>query len=167
MQRSPHPWPMPRPVLAAVTVVALALGCSNTKDAGANKPSAATPSAPGAAPGQPGLAPKPGVTAELDAAGGSPGSTGAGPVPDTCKGTSPYSAYVSDPQLCVYVFADRLGAPRDIAFSPNGDLFVNNGAVMVLWDDNHDGHSEVTERATFASASGLRHGLAFSRDGKL
>ncbi len=90
----------------------------------------------------------------------------AGAVADTCTGSMPYAAYVSDARLCVYVFAQGLGSPRQMAFAPNGDLFVNNGSVTVLWDANHDGTSDNSERASFASASGLRHGLAFSRDGK-
>jgi glucose/arabinose dehydrogenase len=52
-----------------------------------------------------------------------------------------------------------------MAFAPNGDLFVNNGDVTVLSDDDGNGASASTERATFATAPGLNHGIAFSRDG--
>jgi glucose/arabinose dehydrogenase len=64
------------------------------------------------------------------------------------------------------VFAKNLAAARQLAFASNGDLFVNNGAVTVLWDANHDATSADDERARFASAPGLNHGLVFSRDEK-
>jgi glucose/arabinose dehydrogenase len=88
------------------------------------------------------------------------------PAPVNCTGSMTLNAYVSDPKLCVYVYADGLAAARQMAFAPNGDLFVNNGAVTVLWDADHDGASQPNERAQFASAAGLNHGLAFSRDQK-
>jgi glucose/arabinose dehydrogenase len=89
----------------------------------------------------------------------------AGPKRATCVGQTPYaSAFVSDPKLCVYVYAQSLGSPRQMAFAPNGDLFVNNGQVTVLWDADGNGTSDDNERATFASATGIAHGLAFSRD---
>jgi glucose/arabinose dehydrogenase len=81
----------------------------------------------------------------------------------TC-GDDSYPAYVSDPRLCVSVFASDLGAPRQMAFAPNGDLFVNNGALTVLWDADGDGRSDPEERTTFASADGLQHGVAFDRE---
>ncbi|WP_394836837.1 PQQ-dependent sugar dehydrogenase [Pendulispora rubella] len=83
-----------------------------------------------------------------------------------CTGSSPYDAWVADPKLCVYVYATGLGGARQIAFAPNGDLFVNNGSVTVLWDDNKNGQSDSNEKGTFATASGLNHGIAFSRDAK-
>ncbi|WP_394829770.1 PQQ-dependent sugar dehydrogenase [Pendulispora albinea] len=84
-----------------------------------------------------------------------------------CTGTTPYTtAWVADPKLCVYVYASGLGAARQIAFAPNGDLFVSNGKVTVLWDDNKNGTSDSNEQGTFATASGLNHGLAFSPDFK-
>jgi glucose/arabinose dehydrogenase len=52
-----------------------------------------------------------------------------------------------------------------MAFAPNGDLFVNNGNVTVLFDDDGNGTIGDNERKTFATAPGLNHGLAFSRDG--
>jgi glucose/arabinose dehydrogenase len=83
-----------------------------------------------------------------------------------CTGNEPLAAYLSDPKLCVYVYAKKLSAARQLAFASNGDLFVNNGRVMVLWDANHDGTSDLGERALFADAPGLNHGLAFSHDQK-
>jgi glucose/arabinose dehydrogenase len=88
------------------------------------------------------------------------------PAPVNCLGTVKVDAYVSDPKLCVYEYAQNLAAARQMAFAPNGDLFVNNGQVTALWDADHDGTSSASERAMFATASGLNHGLVFSRDAK-
>jgi glucose/arabinose dehydrogenase len=88
------------------------------------------------------------------------------PPPVTCVGTSKLDAYVSDAKLCVYVFAQNIPAARQLAFAPNGDLFVNAGSVVVLWDADKNGTSDANERATFATAPGLNHGIAFSRDNK-
>jgi glucose/arabinose dehydrogenase len=84
----------------------------------------------------------------------------------TCVGSMKLDVFVSDPKLCVYVFAQDVGPARQLAFAPNGDLFVNNGKLTALWDADGDGASSASERAQFASASGLNHGLAFSRDEK-
>jgi glucose/arabinose dehydrogenase len=160
--------------IACTFALALGVGCSGAKKVSDTKGAGGTPSSPGTTPAatggssaQTGATPTPTGTTPGQDAGSTPSNgNSAGPVPQTCKGTSAYTAYVSDPQLCVYIYADKLGAPRQMAFAPNGDLFVNNGSVIALWDDNHDGHSEMTERATFGTASGLRHGIAFSRDNK-
>jgi glucose/arabinose dehydrogenase len=53
-----------------------------------------------------------------------------------------------------------------MATAANGDLFINNTSVTVVFDDDHDGVSGPAERSKFASAPGLNHGIAFSRDGK-
>jgi glucose/arabinose dehydrogenase len=82
----------------------------------------------------------------------------------TCFGAIKLGAWVSDPKLCVYVFAEQLNAVRQMAFAKNGDLFVNNGRISVLWDQNHDGTSGADERSVFAQAAGLNHGLVFSPD---
>jgi glucose/arabinose dehydrogenase len=81
--------------------------------------------------------------------------------PVNCVGATPASAYVSDARMCVYVFAAELGMARQMAFAPNGDLFLNNGNVTVMWDANGDGSIASAERAVYASAGGLNHGLAF------
>jgi len=73
---------------------------------------------------------------------------------------------VADPKMCLQKFADGLGAARQMAFSPSGDLFVNNGGVTVLWDGDGDGVASAVERGVFAAAPGLNHGVAFSPDGK-
>jgi len=96
------------------------------------------------------------------------GGTGAdaGPAPVNCVGTQPYDkAWTADPNMCVYVFASGLTRPRQMAFAPNGDLFVSAGNVTVLWDANKNGAIDGnSEKSTFATASGLNHGLAFSPD---
>lgn len=74
-------------------------------------------------------------------------------------------AWVSDPGYHVTVFAANLGHARQMAFAPSGDLFINNGDVTVVFDDDHSGASSDAERATFATAPGLNHGLALSPDG--
>ena len=100
--------------------------------------------------------------------GGSGGAAGKPASPkQTCVGTKPLDdAYVADPKLCAFVFAEDLGAARQLAFAPNGDLFVNNGDVTVLWDEDGDGYSSASERKVFGEAQGLNHGIAFSRDNK-
>src|SRR6185369_641820 len=76
-----------------------------------------------------------------------------------CGGSSPPSrpgdtadAWVSDPGYRVSVFAVSLGHARQMAFAPNGDLFINNGDVTVVFDDDHSGASGDAERSTFATA---------------
>lgn len=104
--------------------------------------------------------------------GGMDSATGGGPIdagapPENCVGTKPLDVYTADPKLCVYVFAEDMGAARQLAFAPNGDLFVNNGGqVSVLWDEDADGYSSASERSVFGSASRLNHGVVFSRDAK-
>ena len=89
----------------------------------------------------------------------------AGSPPINCVGAAPLEAYVADPKLCVYVYAENLGAARQLAFASNGDLFVSNGGKLtVLWDADGNGQSAANERMQFASASGLNHGVVFARD---
>jgi glucose/arabinose dehydrogenase len=83
-----------------------------------------------------------------------------------CSGTSAddaADAYLADPRLSFRVFASGLGAARQLAIADNGDVFVNHGKVSVLWDADHDGASGAAERALFAEAPNLNHGLAFDR----
>src|SRR3954468_11987450 len=89
---------------------------------------------------------------------------GGGTSPPSRPG-DPAEAWVSDPGYRDTVFAANLGHARQMAFAPNGDLFLNNGDVTVLFDDDHSGASGDAERATFATAPGLNHGLALSPDG--
>ncbi len=97
--------------------------------------------------------------------GTGPGADGGSPPPANCQGPA-FDAWVSDPKMCVVTFATGVGAARQMAFAPNGDLFVNNGNVVVLSDTNKNGQIDSGELTTYAKASGLNHGLAFSRDYK-
>ncbi|HEX2691246.1 MAG TPA: PQQ-dependent sugar dehydrogenase [Kofleriaceae bacterium] len=109
----------------------------------------------------------PGLLLGIAAAAGSPAcGDNAPPRSTTCPGGTPFETWVSDPHYCVYVFATGLGGARQMAFAPSGELFVNNGSVTVLADDNGDGSSTSAERSAFGTAPHLNHGLAFSRDGK-
>ncbi|WP_394837512.1 PQQ-dependent sugar dehydrogenase [Pendulispora rubella] len=94
----------------------------------------------------------------------SPG--GGGSASTNCAGPVQDDAWVSDPKLCVHTFASGLGEVRQMAFAPNGDLFVNNGRIIALWDADGSGTSEANEQSPFGAAPGLNHGLAFSRDGR-
>jgi glucose/arabinose dehydrogenase len=98
--------------------------------------------------------------ASLSACGSS-----ASPRRTSCIGDTVVDAWVSDPRYCVHEYAAGLGPARQMAFAPNGDLFVNNGSVTVLFDEDGNGSSGDAERSTFATAPGLNHGIAFSRDG--
>ena len=71
--------------------------------------------------------------------------------------------YLADPKLVLTTWASGLGAARQLAIASNGDVFVNHGKVSVLWDADHDGLSREDERAVFAEAPALNHGLAFDR----
>lgn len=68
--------------------------------------------------------------------------------------------------FCAQVVADSLGAPRQVATAPNGDIFIavtgKNGGVVALRDKNGDGIAD--ERRTFGIGSGS--GIAF-RNGQL
>ncbi|HSR95944.1 MAG TPA: PQQ-dependent sugar dehydrogenase [Kofleriaceae bacterium] len=92
---------------------------------------------------------------------------GGGSSPPTTPGASCGDAdgvWASDTHYCVSVWAQGLGNPRQMAFAPNGDLFVSNGSLTVLHDDDGNGTISDGERTRFATASGLNHGIAFSRD---
>jgi glucose/arabinose dehydrogenase len=86
------------------------------------------------------------------------------PRPPTTSCGDVENVWVSDSRYCVSVWAPDLGHPRQMAFAPNGDLFVNNGAVMVLHDDDGSGTNADGERSKFATAPDLNHGIAFSPD---
>ena len=98
------------------------------------------------------------MAASLPACGGND------PPRSTCRDGTPADAWAQDDGFCVHMFASGLGAPRQMAFAPNGDLFVNNGNVTVLFDEDGDGTSTNAERSTFATAPSLNHGITFSRD---
>jgi glucose/arabinose dehydrogenase len=135
------------------------------KDAAPVTPTDAAPSGGARAPMPADAMPTP-----PDAAMPMPDAATSEPRPSTCVGANKLDAYVSDPKLCVYVFAQNVSRARQMAFASNGDLFVsngsNNGSLLVLWDADKNGASDADERSTFASAAGLNHGIAFSRDEK-
>ncbi|HEX3764003.1 MAG TPA: hypothetical protein VHW23_35150, partial [Kofleriaceae bacterium] len=99
----------------------------------------------------------------LAIAAGALAACGGGSSPPSRPGDA-VDVWVSDPGYHVTVFAANVGHARQMAFAPNGDLFIDNGDVTVLFDDDHSGASSDAERATFATAPGLNHGLAFSPD---
>ncbi len=90
---------------------------------------------------------------------------------NTCTDAGSFpETWLADPQLCLTVFADELPVARQIAFAPNGDLFVQAaGKINALFDDDKNGTVSASERATFAASvvgeAELNHGLAFSPDG--
>ena len=97
--------------------------------------------------------------------GGTSAPEDAGTPPVNCVGQTPLEAYVADPKLCVYVYAEDVAGARGMAFASNGDLFVSNsGKLTVLWDADGNGKVANNERMQFASAAGLNHGVVFSRD---
>lgn len=62
----------------------------------------------------------------------------------------------------IHVFADNLGNPRDMVFSPGGTLLVSNPAsnqVFALPDTKHDGVSD--GKKTIINNENHIHGLAF------
>lgn len=91
------------------------------------------------------------------------------PLVDTCGDAGVISgAWVADPHLCLTVFADNttLTLPRQMAFAPNGDLFVvSYGVILALFDLNKDGFVVPSESSTYTVADGATHGIAFSPDG--
>jgi glucose/arabinose dehydrogenase len=93
------------------------------------------------------------------------------PLVDTCNdaGSLP-NAWLADPRLCLAVYADQIDSPRQMAFAPNGDLFVESmGHLIAAFDADKNGVVDQSERSVFADApagsSELNHGVAFSPDG--
>jgi len=89
------------------------------------------------------------------------------PPPDSCAGVPasalPPGIYLADPHYCMITFAANVTHARQIAFAPNGDLFVAaDGQVVVLFDDNGDGVSDAGERSTFVAVPSGNHGLALT-----
>src|SRR5207244_9353858 len=67
----------------------------------------------------------------------------------------------------IHTFADGLGSPRDLQFTPEGTLLVSNpnsNQVIALPDKNHDGVAD-NEKIIISGESHV-HGLAFY-NGKL
>ena len=73
------------------------------------------------------------------------------------------TAWTADSHFCLIRYATGVSQARQLAFAPNGDLFVGgNGRITVLYDTNGNGVSETSERSTFAMVSGGNHSVAFT-----
>ena len=93
----------------------------------------------------------------------------------SCKGDSP--GITLPDGFCATIFADNIGHARQMAFSPDGTLYVNTwsgvyynngpvpagGFIVALKDKNGSGHADVTERfgETVASGGHGGTGIAF------
>lgn len=100
--------------------------------------------------------------------GGGDAGDATAPLVSSCKGKGTVTGvWLADPHLCLELFASGLPAARQMAFAPNGDLFVEygGGSIAVLFDYNGDGEIAGPEKQVFATAPGLSHGVAFSPDG--
>jgi glucose/arabinose dehydrogenase len=80
-------------------------------------------------------------------------------------GIASYADSLVPPEFCVQRWASDLNEPRGMVVASNGDVLVvergfSNPRVSVLWDDDGDGMSSVSERAILAEAEGLNHGIA-------
>jgi glucose/arabinose dehydrogenase len=100
-------------------------------------------------------------------AGAACSSGPAAPPPDSCSTVPPAAlypgAYLADPHYCMFTFASGVTGARQLAVAPSGDIFVaGNGQITVLFDADADGVSDDSERAVFATAPGLNHGLAIT-----
>jgi len=88
------------------------------------------------------------------------------PPPDSCgsvPAASLYAAYLADPHYCMITFAQDVTSARQLAFAPNGDLFVGGGGqIVVLFDTDGNGISDANERSTFAAVPGGNHGVAIT-----
>src|SRR5262249_37029281 len=108
-----------------------------------------------------GAAPGDGAPAQADAA-----EAGGIALRDSCSNAPSaaiVAAWTADPHFCLFRFADSVPGARQLAFAPNGDLFVSvGGQVVVLFDDNHNGVSEGNERMTYAPVPGANHGVALT-----
>ncbi|HSW97595.1 MAG TPA: PQQ-dependent sugar dehydrogenase [Candidatus Saccharimonadales bacterium] len=65
-------------------------------------------------------------------------------------------------EFTIHIFADTVGNPRDMVFSPGGTLLVSNPAtnqVFALPDSNNDGVSD--QRKIIINGENHVHGLAF------
>jgi glucose/arabinose dehydrogenase len=82
---------------------------------------------------------------------------------DSVPASSLVTAWTADSHFCMIRYATGVSQARQLAFAPNGDLFVGgNGRLTVLYDTNGNGVSETSERSTFATVSGGNHSVAFT-----
>lgn len=150
-------------MVGAATVVALA-SCGDGSPSDDPVPEAGPVDAPrdGAAP----------ADARGDSALADDAALDAGaPLVNTCGDAAAAvpDVWLADPRLCLTVFSRDLPVARQLAFAPNGDLFVQAaGKVKTLVDADKDGFVSEAEMTAFADsiegAPELNHGLAFSPD---
>jgi glucose/arabinose dehydrogenase len=131
-------------------------GCGGAAGTGATGPVDGGTSGNGGAAGQGGASGR-GGAAGADGGGGSASDFCAN-VPSTAL----VSAWTADSHFCLIRYATGIPRARQIAFAPDGDLFVATaaGQVVVLFDADGDGVSSTDERSSFASVTGGNHGLA-------
>jgi glucose/arabinose dehydrogenase len=111
-----------------------------------------------------GTAPLPG--ADGSTPGPVPGVDASPPLPEKCMGNAYSGAYLADPKLCLALYAQDLAGARQLAFAPNGDLFVSaGGQLKVLHDTNGDLTIDDGEAETFTTAAG-NHAVVFAPDGR-
>jgi glucose/arabinose dehydrogenase len=149
-------------VVAVSTIIVALASC-------ADEPTVPGPAADGALADGPAFDVDAGASADAPHdADASDGSDAQVALVDTCGSAGVVSgAWVGDPHLCLTVYAQALPAARQMAFAPNGDLFVlAGGFVVALFDANKDGVIGANETSTYSALSlGLTHGIAFSPDG--
>jgi glucose/arabinose dehydrogenase len=157
MRRAPHS------LLASIGACAL-LACSgsssNTPGTGGTN-GAGTAGTTGAA-GTTGSAGTTGTAGTTGQGGTGGGTTGANSC-DSVPASALVTAWTADSHFCMIRYATGVTQARQLAFAPNGDLFVGgNGRLLVLYDTNGNGVSETSERSTFATVSGGNHAVAFT-----
>jgi glucose/arabinose dehydrogenase len=87
------------------------------------------------------------------------------PLRASCRGNGTVSGvWLKDSHYCLELYASGLAAARQMAFAPNGDLFLKAGvAIYVLSDTDKDGVIAPTEISQFAvPTSTITHGVAIS-----
>ncbi|MFZ1866060.1 MAG: PQQ-dependent sugar dehydrogenase [Polyangiales bacterium] len=109
-----------------------------------------------------------GGTGGFAGAGGSAGTGGSASL-DTC--VFPEAMALGSASVpagyCAYTWASDLNHPRGIVVDANGDvLVIDDGRIVLLYDDNGNGVSDEDERIELRAQAGLNHGIAI-HDGYL
>src|SRR5262249_28384960 len=90
----------------------------------------------------------------------SQGGTGPHNACDSVPASAQAAAWTADPHFCLIRYAEGGPGARQIAFAPNGDLFVGGASrVAVVYDSDRNGISDASERATFAVVPGGNHSV--------
>lgn len=131
--------------------------CIGTFGACADDPVASTPDATAEAS----------VDATLDAFDAGPPDVSL-PLTNSCLGKNAVpGVWLGDPHLCLELYAPGMTSARQMAFAPNGDLFVMTSVgVLALFDADKDGFIGPTESSQFGAPVSLSHGVALSPDSK-